>query len=79
MKVEFVLIVAWPRHFMGSDHTSAGTVQEAESKLRMVLGFWNLLDLLAFLPPLLESCLLYAANMPFNLGRFDLRWFKILR
>ena len=53
--------------------------QEAEFKLRMVIGFWNVLDLLAFFPPLLEACLLHGANVPFKLGRFDLRWFKILR
>ena len=45
----------------------------------MVVGFWNVLDLLAFFPPLLEVCLLHGANVPFKLGRFDLRWFKILR
>lgn len=45
----------------------------------MIVGFWNVLDLLAFFPPLLEACLLHGANVPFKLGRFDLRWFKILR
>lgn len=54
-------------------------LQEAEFKLRMIVGFWNVLDLLAFFPPLLEACLLHGANVPFKLGRFDLRWFKILR
>ena len=34
---------------------------------------------MAFFPPLLETALLYGAKLSFSLGRFDLRWFKILR
>ena len=32
-----------------------------------------------FLTKLLETALLYGAKLSFSLGRFDLRWFKILR
>ena len=53
--------------------------QEAESKLMMVTSFWNVLDFLAFFPPLLELCLFHGANVSFTLGQFDFRWFKILR
>ena len=53
--------------------------QEAESKLRMVTSLWNVLDFLAIFPPLIELVLLHGANVPFTLGRLDLRWFKILR
>ncbi len=53
--------------------------QEAESKTRMLCSVWNVLDFVAFFPPLLELALMYGANLPFRLGRFDLRWFKILR
>lgn len=53
--------------------------QEAESKLRMVTSLWNVLDFLAIFPPLVELALLHGANVPFTLGRLDLRWFKILR
>ena len=53
--------------------------QEAESKTRMLSSVWNVLDFVAFFPPLLELALMYGANLPFRLGRFDLRWFKILR
>ena len=45
----------------------------------MVTSFWNLCDLLAFAPPLLELALrahLPAASL---LARLDLRWFKMLR
>ncbi|BDA48910.1 probable potassium channel subfamily T member 2 at N-terminal half [Coccomyxa sp. Obi] len=52
---------------------------EAESKTRMLCSVWNVLDFVAFFPPLLELALMYGANLPFRLGRFDLRWFKILR
>ncbi|EIE18822.1 hypothetical protein COCSUDRAFT_59753 [Coccomyxa subellipsoidea C-169] len=52
---------------------------EAESKTRMLCSVWNVLDFAAFFPPLLELALMYGANLPFRLGRFDLRWFKILR
>lgn len=45
----------------------------------MVLSFWNLLDLCAFMPPLIELVLVRGAKLPFQLGRFDFRWFKILR
>ncbi len=58
-------------------HARAG--QEAESKLRMVTSLWNVLDFLAIFPPLVELVLLHGANVPFTLGRLDLRWFKILR
>lgn len=54
-------------------------MQEADSKLVMVTSFWNILDFLAFFPPLLEICLFHGANVAFTLGQFDLRWFKILR
>ena len=54
-------------------------MQEAESKIRMLGTIWNLLDFMAFFPPLMEMALLYGAKLPFSLGRFDLRWFKILR
>ena len=54
-------------------------MQEAESKLRMVTSQWNVLDVLASFPPLVELVLLHGANVPFTLGRLDLRWFKILR
>ncbi|KAK9808990.1 hypothetical protein WJX72_007481 [[Myrmecia] bisecta] len=52
---------------------------EAESKTRMLVSVWNVLDILAFAPPLLEALLMHGANVPFKLGRFDFRWFKILR
>lgn len=55
------------------------SLQEAESKTRMLSSVWNILDFVAFFPPLLELALMYGANLPFRLGRFDLRWFKILR
>lgn len=45
----------------------------------MLCSVWNVLDFAAFFPPLLELALMYGANLPFRLGRFDLRWFKILR
>ena len=54
-------------------------LQEAESKLRMVFSFWNLLDVCAFAPPLVELLLVRGAKVPFQMGRFDFRWFKILR
>lgn len=54
-------------------------LQEAESKTRMLCSVWNVLDFAAFFPPLFELALMYGANLPFRLGRFDLRWFKILR
>ena len=43
----------------------------------MVGSFWNICDLLAFAPPLLEATL--RQFTPFTLGHIDLRWFKILR
>ena len=45
----------------------------------MVTSLWNVLDFLAIFPPLIELVLLHGANVPFTLGRLDLRWFKILR
>ena len=54
------------------------TVQAAKSKLRMMLALGNVLDFIAFVPPLVEL-LMASVNVPFNLGRFDLRWIKILR
>ena len=54
-------------------------MQEAESKVRTLTTVWNLLDFMAFFPPLMEMALLYGAKLSFSLGRFDLRWFKILR
>lgn len=45
----------------------------------MLSSVWNILDFAAFFPPLMEVALMHGANMPFSLGRFDLRWFKILR
>ena len=54
-------------------------MQEAESKIRTLTTIWNILDFMAFFPPLMELALLYGAKLPFSLGRFDLRWFKILR
>ncbi|KAK9826205.1 hypothetical protein WJX81_007538 [Elliptochloris bilobata] len=54
-------------------------IVEAENKLRMVTSLWNVLDFLAIFPPLVELVLLHGANVPFTLGRLDLRWFKILR
>ena len=54
-------------------------MQEAESKLVMVTSLWNILDFLAFFPPLLELVLFHGANVPIRLGQFDFRWFKILR
>ncbi len=60
-------------------HACARVWQEAESKLRMVTSLWNVLDFLAIFPPLVELALLHGANVPFTLGRLDLRWFKILR
>lgn len=45
----------------------------------MVTSLWNVLDFLAFFPPLLELCLFHGANVTFTLGGLDLRWFKILR
>jgi hypothetical protein len=45
----------------------------------MLASVWNVLDFLAFFPPLMEVVLMHGANLPFRLGRFDLRWFKILR
>ena len=53
--------------------------QEAESKLRMLGSVWNVLDFLAFFPPLAEALLLNATSLPFRMGRIDLRWFKLLR
>ena len=53
--------------------------QEAESKIRTLTTIWNVLDFMAFFPPLMELALLYGAKLPFSLRRFDLRWFKILR
>ncbi len=41
---------------------------------------WNLLDVLAFVPPLVEAFLMHGAHVTwFTFGRFDFRWFKILR
>lgn len=57
----------------------AGGAQDAENKLRMVTSLWNVLDFLAIFPPVVELVLLHGANVPFTLGRLDLRWFKILR
>eukprot|EP00884_Botryococcus_braunii_P010005 jgi/Botrbrau1/19005/Bobra.0100s0039.1 len=51
----------------------------ADNKLRAFLSFWNLLDLFAVFPPLLEWALLCLHYSGFSLGRFDFRWFKILR
>ena len=45
----------------------------------MVTSLWNVLDFLAIFPPVVELVLLHGANVPFTLGRLDLRWFKILR
>ena len=45
----------------------------------MATSLWNVLDFLAIFPPLVELALLHGANVPFTLGRLDLRWFKILR
>lgn len=45
----------------------------------MVTSLWNVLDFLAFFPPLLELALFHGANVPIRLGQFDFRWFKILR
>lgn len=45
----------------------------------MATSLWNVLDFLAIFPPLVELVLLHGANVPFTLGRLDLRWFKILR
>ena len=59
--------------------TQRPPAQEAESKLRTLTTVWNVLDFMAFFPPLLETALLYGAKLSFSLGRFDLRWFKILR
>ena len=53
--------------------------QDAENKLRMMTSLWNVLDFLAIFPPIVELVLLHGANVPFTLGRLDLRWFKILR
>ncbi len=53
--------------------------QEAESKVRMLASVWNVLDFLAFFPPLAEALLLHATDLPFRMGRIDLRWFKLLR
>ncbi len=53
--------------------------QEAESKFRMVTSMWSMLDFCAFAPPLVEAILMHGARLPFKLGRFDFRWFKILR
>jgi hypothetical protein len=47
------------------------------SRLRMVATPFNIGDVLAFAPPLLEAAL--QQWTPFSLGRLDLRWFKILR
>lgn len=52
---------------------------EAESKFRMVTSMWSMLDFCAFAPPLVEAILMHGARLPFKLGRFDFRWFKILR
>ena len=59
--------------------TQRPAAQEAESKIRTLTTVWNVLDFMAFFPPLLETALLYGAKLSFSLGRFDLRWFKILR
>ena len=41
---------------------------------------WNLLDVLSFVPPLVEAFLMHGAHVTwFTFGRFDFRWFKILR
>ena len=45
----------------------------------MVTSMWSMLDFCAFAPPLVEAILMHGARMPFKLGRFDFRWFKILR
>lgn len=50
----------------------------AASRVRMVTSFWNICDVLAFLPPLLEV-LLQRHTSTFSLGLLDLRWTKILR
>ena len=55
------------------------SLQEAESKFRMVTSMWSMLDFCAFAPPLVEAILMHGARLPFKLGRFDFRWFKILR
>ena len=45
----------------------------------MVTSMWSMLDFCAFAPPLVEAVLMHGARLPFKLGRFDFRWFKILR
>ena len=55
------------------------SLQEAESKFRMMTSMWSMLDFCAFAPPLVEAILMHGARLPFKLGRFDFRWFKILR
>lgn len=45
----------------------------------MVTSFWNLCDLLAFAPPLLELALNRFLPGSLSLVRVDLRWFKMLR
>ena len=45
----------------------------------MVVSFWNLLDFLAFFPPLLEHLVAHSIRINFSMGHFDFRWFKILR
>ncbi|KAL3142086.1 hypothetical protein ABBQ32_004709 [Trebouxia sp. C0010 RCD-2024] len=52
---------------------------DAESKVRMMTSMWSMLDFCAFAPPLVEALLMHGARLPFKLGRFDFRWFKILR
>lgn len=49
--------------------------------MKAFLSFWNLLDLFAVFPPLLEWVLLCLHYSTFSalLARFDFRWFKILR
>ena len=53
--------------------------RKPKARVRTLTTVWNVLDFMAFFPPLLETALLYGAKLSFSLGRFDLRWFKILR
>ena len=55
-------------------------MQDAENQGAAALSLWNLLDVLSFAPPLVEAFLMHGAHVTwFTFGRFDFRWFKILR